>query len=76
VKYQLRPTEGSNQIAASADLPDPFAAQTWAREWAQQNAAHTSYRLESTDGGPPALVFRTDYGQWYVMPLETASAGV
>ena len=75
MNYQLRPSEGSSENVANADLPDNFAAQAWALEWVRHNAAHSSYMLESTDGGFSMAVFRTNYGQWYVMPVAAGAEG-
>ena len=68
MNYQLRALEGSTEDVASADLPDHFAAETWAREWVKNNGVQGSYLLQSSDGHFARRVFRTNAGQWYLTP--------
>lgn len=65
MKYQLRAAEGAKAQAASAELPDRFAAEMWARDWvlAHPDGA-ASYVLEG--GDLTWTLFRTHAGQWYL----------
>lgn len=75
MRYQLRPSRGSSEAVAEAELPDHFAAETWARDWVLANATDDSYRLQSADGGFSRIVFKTNHGHWYLTPATMERAG-
>ncbi len=57
----------SCEPVASGAFDDDFAAEKWAREWAQKNAQLHDYLIEREDGGLSSLLFRTHAGQWFIM---------
>jgi hypothetical protein len=69
VKYELRADD--RDVAASSEFNDNFAAEKWARKWAETSAQHDDYVLRRDDGKYVSRLFRTHAGQWYFMPLST-----
>ncbi len=66
MNYQLYEKNGAAQALAQAAFDDDFAAEKWARSWAQEQGKTDDYLIKR-DGTPAAHLFRTVAGQWYIM---------
>jgi hypothetical protein len=67
MKYALKPeTSNTTQPILSDDLPDKFAAESWAVKWAKEHAKDDTYTLEGQDSPFRARLFRASGGQWYI----------
>ena len=65
--YQLYEKTNTAKAVAQSDFSDDFAAETWARQWAQDKGTGDDYLIRRADGGLSAQLFRTTAGQWYIM---------
>jgi len=65
--YQLYEKNNASKAIAQADFADDFAAEKWARQWAQERGTGEDYLIKRSDGGLSAQLFRTVGGQWFIM---------
>lgn len=73
--YELRTTEGSRDVVATADLPDQFAAENWAKDWVRGNDAQGEYLLQGKGGDFRRSLFKTQSGHWYLTPASMETTG-
>lgn len=60
-------TAKASSALATAEFPDDFAAEKWARNWASSNGHGDDFFIDRQDGNYSARLFRTIAGQWYIM---------
>jgi hypothetical protein len=65
--YQLYKKSNADEVVTQAAFDDDFAAEKWARQWAQEQASEDDYLIKRADGGLNAQLFRSVAGQWYIM---------
>lgn len=67
MNYQLCRKDAPSTALATADFDDDFAAEKWARQWAEREGSGADFVIRRSDGGLSAQLFRTVAGQWYIM---------